>query len=91
MANEPTELSAENMELFLRHLRRVNGHLPQCPICGNGAWQSSSLEVGVRINDEATQINHGGAVLPVATLACTRCFYLLKFAWLPVRASGEAS
>ncbi len=79
-------------ERFLRHLEKLNaeGFKLRCPVCGHteftveqteapGSWEESSFE----------SVFSPKPVVPRLPIVCRRCFYVLEFAWLPIRMTTE--
>lgn len=82
-------MTPENMAVLDRHIQKFR--LPYCPVCQNKTWDAAGLEMGNEVNDAATSANIGGPALPVVILVCTRCFYVMQFAWLPLKNSQAAT
>jgi hypothetical protein len=80
----------------------LNGRLPNCPACGPGApgatgpiltapqptqWTFAGPVAFVGVyEDPSGGLGMTTHTTPMALLVCTKCFYTMQFAWMPIKA-----
>lgn len=70
-------------------LHMVNNHLVQfgithCPLCRNQGFQAVGLEFSTSLKGPNPSL-HDEFIYPVVAVHCVSCFYVLRFAWLPMQ------
>jgi hypothetical protein len=79
----PTE---QDKQIFYRHIAAFPPNT--CPICFTHQWTFVAI---VEALAEIPGIPTGTALVqrpavPLAIVMCTQCFYIVQFAWLPIKA-----
>ncbi|WP_437499412.1 hypothetical protein [Sorangium sp. So ce1099] len=90
-------LSTKQKRVLLRHFRSKlpNGHMPNCLVCGHREWTilglTSSPKVQLLLNKETSsyEANESDEVVPLLSVACNNCHYVIQFAWALVVQDDE--
>lgn len=76
--------------MLLEHLSRFAGpgQAPACPVCGNQIWSAEGIVAQqVYTQQPGMFFTAGGRAAPMVQLVCTTCFYVMFFAWAPLKAA----
>lgn len=80
------------MSISPADFKRIKEHLAQfpqqspCPVCAGRRWSVAGLETGAAFSEEG--ISLGGGTVPMVIVVCATCYFVRKFAWIPIR-DGE--
>jgi hypothetical protein len=79
-------------EVFRDHLASLGVRIPPCPICQSVQWQFAKDLISTQVykEDEPTMFTVGSGV-PIAILACGKCFFFFPFVWAPIRSKADGN
>lgn len=95
MATYSANPDDEDLQVFTNHLKTTAGvkGLPKCHICGQRRWQVLGMTappVVVDVNQDlgaAPYFAESGNTIPTYSLMCMNCFFIIQFAWLPIKSA----
>jgi hypothetical protein len=87
-------MSDEDFKILRDHVQShaQGGTMKPCPICGTDLWVADGPMALIRTKETETESTTGSSAIvtfPVATLTCTKCFYMQTFVWSPIESAAK--
>lgn len=82
-------LSPPEVQILTRHLDQVG--IVRCPVCAHENFEIIGMEAAANVLINTQNASLSGDVMPTVAMICVNCYYVLRFAWLPIARKGAAN